>query len=92
MSTKESIATRGENEIELDLPAEKPILITKDGKPTGVYYPIGDPQRLPDDVRRDLIRLLSESLRAQSDAAGITITDEQILADIKEFRRRRRGR
>jgi len=36
------------------LGGEEPVLVTKHGKVSGVYLPLGEPDKLPDDLRGEL--------------------------------------
>jgi len=72
------------------LSAGEPILITRHGRVSGVYVPLDEPDRIPDDLRRDIVRVLGEHLSRQLDATGVR--EEDVLEDFHAHRRRRRGR
>ncbi len=72
------------------LSAGEPILVTRHGRVSGVYVPLDEPDRIPDDLRKDIVRVLGEHLSRQLDAAGVG--EEDILKDFHAHRRRRRGR
>ncbi|NOT57561.1 MAG: hypothetical protein HOP18_23395 [Deltaproteobacteria bacterium] len=40
----------------------EPVLVTRHGKVSGVYVPLADPTRLPDDLRRELATTLGKRL------------------------------
>lgn len=62
------------------------ILVTRDGTPAGFFLPWGAPD-LPENVRREVFRRLSEEIAAQRRARGIT--EEEVLSDFATSRRRR---
>jgi len=70
------------------LAGDEPILVTRHGKISGVYVPLSDPDRLPDDLRREFIGVIGDHLSRQLDAAGVT--EEEVLEDFDAHRRRRR--
>lgn len=72
------------------LSAGEPVLVTRHGRVSGVYVPLDEPDRIPDDLRKDIVRVLGEHLSRQLDAAGVR--EEVVLKDFHAHRRRRRGR
>ena len=70
------------------LGGEEPLLVTRHGKISGLYLPLDDANRLPQDLRRELSRVLSSYLDRQLAAGGWT--EEEIQRDFDAFRRRRR--
>jgi antitoxin (DNA-binding transcriptional repressor) of toxin-antitoxin stability system len=72
------------------LSAGEPIIVTRHGRVSGVYVPLDEPDRIPDDLRRDIVRVLGAHLSRQLDAAKIR--EEDVLDDFDAHRRRRRGR
>ena len=72
------------------LSAGEPILVTRHGQVAGVYVPLDEPDRIPDDVRKDIVRVLGAYLRQKLRAAGVREGD--VLKDFDAYRRRRRGR
>lgn len=72
------------------LAAGEPILVTRHGRVSGVFVPLDEPDRIPDDLRKDIVRFLGEHLSRQLDATGVR--DENVLEDFRAHRRSRRGR
>jgi len=70
--------------------AGEPILVTRHGRVSGVYVPLDEPDRIPDDLRKDIVRVLGEHLSRQLDAAGVR--EKEVLEDFNAHRQRRRGR
>jgi hypothetical protein len=64
------------------------VLVTKHGKVSGVYVPLDEPDRLPDDLRRELTGVLGRHLAKVLKRKGITQHD--IKEDFHAHRRRRR--
>ena len=67
---------------------EEPVLLTKHGKLSGVYLPLEDPDRIPDDLRRELASVLGRHLARSLESRGIR--EEDIQRDFDAHRRRRR--
>jgi len=67
---------------------EEPILITRQGKISGLYLPLENPDQIPEDLRRDLISAVGRHLVGALEAKGAQ--EEEILEDFDAFRRRRR--
>lgn len=70
------------------LGGDEPLLVTRHGKISGLYLPLENADRIPQDLRRELGRVLSAHLARQLDASGRT--EEEIQQDFDAFRRRRR--
>jgi PHD/YefM family antitoxin component YafN of YafNO toxin-antitoxin module len=70
------------------LAVEEPVLLTKHGKLSGVYLPLEDPDRLPDDLRRELAAALGRHLARSLESRGIS--EEDIQRDFDAHRRSRR--
>lgn len=68
--------------------SDEPVLVTRHGKNAAVLYPLHDPKKIPIEVRRRLFRDITESIREQLDAAGVT--DEDVERDLRTPRKRRR--
>jgi hypothetical protein len=70
------------------LAGDEPLLVTRHGKVSGLYLPLEDADRVPQDLRRELGHVLSAHLARQLAAGGGT--EKEILKDFDAFRRRRR--
>jgi hypothetical protein len=70
------------------LGGDEPLLVTRHGKISGLYLPLEDADRIPQDLRRELGRVLADHLARQLAASGVT--EEEILKDFRAFRRSRR--
>ena len=68
----------------------EPVLVTRHGKVSGVYVPLADPTRLPDDLRRELATTLGKRLAKALARQGVT--EQQLAEDFAACRQRRRGR
>jgi antitoxin (DNA-binding transcriptional repressor) of toxin-antitoxin stability system len=66
----------------------EPILVTKHGKVSGVYVPLDEPDRLPDDLRRELTGVVGKHLAKALQRKGVTERD--VKEDFRAYRRRRR--
>jgi len=66
----------------------EPVLVTRHGKVSGVYVPLDDPDRLPDDLRRELAMVLGRHLTKVLERKGVTERD--IAEDFHAYRKRRR--
>ena len=66
----------------------EPVLVTKHGKVSGVYVPLDEPDRLPDDLRRELAVVLGRHLTELLERKGVT--EKEITEDFDAYRRRRR--
>ena len=67
---------------------EESVLVTKHGKPAAVVYPLGDPSKVPIEVRRKLYLAMAGEIASQLDAHGVS--DEQIEREFLEHKKRRR--
>lgn len=65
-----------------------PFLVTKHGKIAGVYIPLDTADRLPDDWRREIGRMLSAYFAGILRAKGVS--DKDVAEDFRAYRRRRR--
>ena len=66
----------------------EPLLVTKHGKVSGVYVPLDEPDRLPDDLRRELTGVVGKHLTKALERKGVTERD--VREDFRAYRRRRR--
>jgi len=66
----------------------EPVLVTKHGKVSGVYVPLDDPDRLPDDLRRELTGVVGKHLAKALERKGVAERD--VKEDFRAYRRRRR--
>jgi len=66
----------------------EPLLVTKHGKVSGVYVPLDEPDRLPDDLRRELTGVVGKHLAKALQRKGVTERD--VKEDFRAYRRRRR--
>ena len=66
----------------------EPVLVTRHGKVSGVYVPLDEPDRLPDDLRRELVTVLGRHLTKVLERKGVTERD--IAEDFHAYRKRRR--
>jgi len=66
----------------------EPVLVTRHGKVSGVYVPLDEPDRLPDDLRRELVTVLGRHLAKVLKRKGVT--EREIAEDFRAYRRRRR--
>jgi hypothetical protein len=67
---------------------DEPVLVIREGKVSGLYVPLEDPDQIPDDLRRDLIAAIGRHIAGVLEAKGVS--EEEILEDFGDFRRRRR--
>ena len=67
---------------------DESVLVTKHGKPAAVVYPLGDPKKIPIEVRRKLYLAMTAEIAKQLDARGVT--EGQIERDFTEHKKRRR--
>ena len=66
----------------------EPVLVTKHGKVFGVYVPLDEPDRLPDELRRELTGVVGKHLTKALERKGVTERD--VREDFRAYRRRRR--
>jgi hypothetical protein len=67
---------------------EEPVLLTRHGKVSGLYVPLEDDSRVPDDLRRELVSILGAHLSHLLEARGVN--EREIEEDFRAYRRRRR--
>jgi hypothetical protein len=70
------------------LGGDEPLLVTRHGKISGLYLPLEDADRVPQDLRRELGQVLSFHLAKLFEAGGWN--EEELHEDFDGFRRRRR--
>lgn len=70
------------------LEGDEPVLVIKEGKISGLYLPLENPDQVPEDFRRDLIAVVGRYISEALDEKGAM--EEEILEDFDAFRRRRR--
>ncbi len=66
----------------------EPVLVTRHGKVSGVYVPLDEPDRLPDDLRRELTAVLGRHLATLLERQEVT--EKDVAEDFRAYRRRRR--
>jgi hypothetical protein len=67
---------------------QEPLLVTRHGKVSGVYVPLGEVDRLPADLRRNLSSVVGKYLAKE--LARKRVTEREIKEDFRAYRRRRR--
>lgn len=67
---------------------DESVLVTKHGKPAAVLYPLGDPSKIPLEIRRKLYLSMAGEIAKQLDAQGVS--EEQIERELTEHKKRRR--
>ncbi|HEX6902833.1 MAG TPA: hypothetical protein VF789_24170 [Thermoanaerobaculia bacterium] len=70
------------------LEGDGPVLITHGGKVSGLYVPLGDPDQITDDLRRNLVSVVGRYIAEVLEAKGVA--EEEVLEDFDDFRRHRR--
>lgn len=70
------------------LEGDEPLVVTKHGKVSGLYVPLDEPDKLPLDLRKDLVAVIGRHLDALLKKKGIT--EKKVTEDFREFRRNRR--
>jgi hypothetical protein len=70
------------------LEENEPVLVTRQGKISGLYVPLEDPDQIPAQLRRDLVSAVGRYLAGALEAKDVS--EEEILEDFRAFRRRRR--
>jgi hypothetical protein len=68
---------------------DEPILITRLGRPAGLFIPLSG-AALPLDLRKELIHSLGESIKTSLEKQGLK--EEDILEDFEKFRKRKARR
>jgi antitoxin (DNA-binding transcriptional repressor) of toxin-antitoxin stability system len=66
----------------------EPLLVTRHGRVFGVYVPLDQPDRLPDDLRRELAGVVGRHLAKALARKGVSERD--ITENFDAYRRRRR--
>jgi PHD/YefM family antitoxin component YafN of YafNO toxin-antitoxin module len=66
----------------------EPVVVTRHGKISGLYLPLDEPDRLPDDLRRELSSVLGRHLAKLLKKRGVS--DRDLAADFRAHRRSRR--
>lgn len=67
--------------------SREPVLVTKHGKVSGVYVPLDEPDRLPDDLRRELAMVLGRHLTKALERKRVT--EKDVMEDFHSYRTRR---
>ena len=70
------------------LGGDQPVLVTKHGHVSGVYVPLEHPDRLPQDLRRELADVLGHYLSRLLEHQGVT--EKRLEKDFRAYRKRRR--
>jgi len=60
---------------------EQPVLLTRHGKVSGLYLPLEDSSRIPDDLRRELASVLGAHLSRLLEAQGVR--EDEIAEDFR---------
>lgn len=69
------------------LGGSEPVLVTRHGRIAGLFVPLDEPDRLPDDLRRELAGVLGRHFSGLLDARGVG--EEEIQRDFDAHRGRR---
>jgi len=69
------------------LRSKDPILVTRRGRLTGVFFPRPEAS-LPIELKRELFSVLSDDVRRQIQKRGLT--EEEIVADFESWRKSKR--
>ena len=72
------------------LGGDEPVLVTKHGKVSGLFVPLEDPERIPEDIRRALVDTVGRHLSSLLEAQGIN--EVEIQEDFDAHRRAGRRR
>lgn len=67
---------------------DEPVLVTRHGKNAALVYPLGNPAKLPPEIRRKLFLDMTSDIARQLGTKGAT--DEEIERDFAAHRKRRR--
>jgi hypothetical protein len=67
---------------------DEPILVTRHGKISGLYLPLERSDHLPDDLGKELARVLGHHLDRLLTLRGVD--EEEILEDFRAYRSSRR--
>jgi antitoxin (DNA-binding transcriptional repressor) of toxin-antitoxin stability system len=65
-------------------------LITRHGKPSGIFLPLGEGTEIPMDLRMALIERIGAAVSKALAAKGAT--EKEVLSDFRRHRKTRRGR
>jgi hypothetical protein len=66
------------------LKGDESILVTHEGKISGLYLPLGDPDQIPENLRRDLTRVIGGYLAGILETKGVQ--EENVLEGFDAFR------
>ena len=66
----------------------EPVLVTRQGKVSGLYVPLENPEQVPVDLRHDLLAAVGRYVAGVLEDKGVS--EEEVLADFSDFRRHRR--
>jgi hypothetical protein len=81
----------GMRKLEMEAPgfseAGEPVFLTRQGKISGLFVPLEDPDRIPADLRRELTSAVGRYIAGILEAKGVS--EEEILKDFNDSRRRR---
>lgn len=66
---------------------DESVLVTKHGKPAAVLYPLGDPEKIPTEIRRKLYLAMAGEIGRQLDTRDVS--EEQIDREFTEHKKRR---
>jgi len=67
----------------------EPILVTRYGKPAGVFLPLENVDLLSTELRREIAGKIGDAIASYLDNRGVS--EEEILSDFKEFKKRRQS-
>lgn len=70
------------------LGGDEPLLVTRHGKISGLYVPLEHPDRLPEEMHRELARVIGQHLSGLLETKGVT--EAHVQEDFDAHRRRRR--
>lgn len=70
------------------LRSTQPILVTRRGKPAGLYIPLSEGSELTRELRNTLLETIGNLIQEKLAEQGVT--EEEILADFESSRRPRR--
>jgi prevent-host-death family protein len=88
MGMKRATVREFRNNIAELIAGDESVLVTKHGKPAAVLYPLGDPKKIPIEIRRKLYLAMAGEIAKQLDAQDVS--DEQIEREFSEHKKRRR--
>lgn len=70
------------------LGGDEPVLVTRHGKISGLFLPLDDPTRMPEDLRRELAGVLGRHLGRLLEADGVS--EREVQEEFDAHRRSRR--